>query len=290
MVDSATIGAGRAGRASGNAAARFLIPLVEILLLGLLAFILARLIWLIAFGASAGDFQLETQRTAGQDGGARYEADLNLLRETRLFADRRVVEDVAEAVELAPETQLNLVLRGVRRGEDALSGAAIIQTPDNRQQFFAVDAEIMDGVTLEEVHLDHVIIRRRGIAESLYLREESERRAAAARNASASPAESAATAGAAPDALAGLDLTDVFQVRPAVENGRLIGYRLTGSNAPVIEALGFRAGDVVTEINGNSLADSSDLAGLLEAVEEEETLFVAVLRNGMSLTIQMDLP
>lgn len=290
MVDSATRKAGRARRAGGTAAARILIPLAEIFLLGLIAFILARLIWLIAFGASAGDFQLDTQRSAAADGGVRYEADLNLLRDTRLFADRRAVEDVAEAVELAPETQLNLVLRGVRRGEDAQSGAAIIQTPDNRQQFFAVDAEIMDGVTLEEVHVDHVIIRRRGIAESLYLREESERRAAAARSAAARPAAGETDTVGAPNALEGLDLSDVFQVRPAVMNGRLIGYRLTGSNAPVIEALGFRAGDVITEINGNSLADSSDLAGLLEAVEEEETLYVAVSRNGMSLTIQMDLP
>lgn len=290
MAESAGMSVKQWARSGRSAVPRLLIPVTEILLIAAIAFVVARLVWLIAFGASAGDFQIETSRGGERGSAARYEADLNRLRDVRIFADRRTRPDIAEVVEQAPETQLSLVLRGVRRGASEDSGAAIIQTPDNRQQFFAVGASIMDGVTLEAVHVDHVIIRRRGIAESLYLREDGQRRAAEATRNSTTANPSVATPDTTGNALQGLDLTDIFQVRPAVHNGRLIGYRLTGQNAPVIEALGFRTGDVITAINDQSLADTSDLAGLFESVEDEDTLFIAVSRNGMALTIQVDLP
>ena len=270
---------------------RVAVVIAEIALVAAVAFALARILWLIAFGASAGNFEAASASgRTGNDAEGSYIADLNALANAALFADRRAEPEVAAAVQRAPETQLNLVLRGIRGGADPQSGAAIIQTPDNRQQFFAVGAPIMDGVTLEEVHVDYVIISRRGIAESLYLRERDAPQASSAAAPQPATRQPAANTSSR-DSLPGFELAEIFQVRPAVQNGRLIGYRLTGDNAVILEAVGLRPGDIVTGINGRSLADVSDLNGLFEEIEEEEnSVSLAVQRNGLSLNLQVDLP
>lgn len=289
MAQSATLSGGSRSR---SALTRAAVVTVEIALIAAIAFALARLIWLVAFGASAGNFEAASANSRNSnEAGSGYIADLNALANAQLFADRRSEPEVVAVAQQAPETQLNLVLRGIRGGADPQSGAAIIQTPDNRQQFFSVGATVMDGVTLEEVHVDHVIISRRGIAESLYLRERDERQTGTAPTAAPSPAARSAVNATGADRLPGFELAEIFQVRPAVQNGRMIGYRLTGDNAVILEAVGLRPGDIVTAVNGRSLADVSDLNGLFEQIEEEENaVSLSVQRNGLSLNIQVELP
>ena len=86
----------RTNRAGGRGdlprSVRLGVGLAELALLAGLTFILARLIWLIAFGASAADFQQDAGGNRLAVRGPAYVADLSRLRETDLFADRRVGE------------------------------------------------------------------------------------------------------------------------------------------------------------------------------------------------------
>lgn len=258
----------------GLSATRLIPTITELALICLIAWIVARFIWLIAFGASALDFRTDADPSRATTASAAFSADIGRLRDVRLFADRRARPQAAATPAALPETQLNLLLRGIRLGATPQSGGAIIQTPDNRQGFFAAGATIIDGVSLAEVQIDHVIINRRGIRESLYLREQV--------SAAAPPAAAASASG---QALAGL-----FQVEVVLDGSRLSGYRLTGGNDALLGTLGLRIGDVVVSVDGSALSDVDDLNEFFEDLEGRDTLAFSILRGGRPLTLQVDLP
>lgn len=287
MEQSQVFSGGRNGRSDAPAWMRRAVWAAEMLVIAGLAFAIARLIWLLAFGASAADFQVDARSAGADRGGIAYEADINLLREARLFADRRTVEAVVETVEDAPETRLNLTLRGVRAGDQPETGSAFIQTPDNRQHSFAVGAEIIDGVTLESVYADRVIINRRGINESLYLRDPDSRpvRTTASNPATAAAPSRADLARRTPSAASSL-----FQVEPVLRNNQLIGYRFGSGARPLLESLGLSANDIITAIDGQALADVDDVQDFFEDIRSRDTLSISVLRNGNPMTLQVDLP
>jgi general secretion pathway protein C len=262
---------------------RFGLAAVEVLLLAALAHVCARLIWLVAFGASATDVQLDAAGAAAAPRPA-YIADLTRLREADPFADRRAVPAEAAPVAAAvQETRLDLVLRGIRRGASPDSGGAIVQTPDNRQRFFRVGETLLDGVTLEAVYVDHILIRRRGVTESLHLRDEEGRAGRAVPGGSAVPVPAASPAGT--QTLAGL-----FRAEPVHEGHALTGYRIAGGNAAMLSAMGLRDGDVITAIDGRPAADLSDLPALFRTLRERGAFTLTVNRGGLPLTVQVDLP
>ena len=267
--------------------ARLFIAVTELGLLAALTFIPARLIWLVAFGASAGAFvHSDPSRTTGSTRPA-YMADLTRLHAADLFADRRAVA-AAEPIQAAvQETQLNLTLRGIRRGATPDAGGAIIQTPDNRQRFFAAGAEILDGVTLREVHVDHVLIDRRGVIESLYLRDDE---GGASRASSLASRRGGGDADQAP-VRADVQMIDgLFRAEPVREAGRVTGYRITQGNAVMLDAMGVRNGDVVTAVDGRPVSDISDLAAEFMRVRGRDQFSLSVNRGGLPLTVQVDLP
>lgn len=267
--------------------ARMFIAVTELCLLTALTFILARLIWLVAFGASAGAFEhSDPSRTTGSTRPA-YMADLTRLHAADLFADRRADAAVAPVQATVQETQLNLTLRGIRRGATPDAGGAIIQTPDNRQRFFAAGAEILDGVALREVHVDHVLIDRRGVIESLYLRDEAGGDSRASSSASRSISGNASQS----PARAGVQMIDgLFRAEPVREAGRVTGYRITQGNAVMLDAMGVRNGDVVTAVDGRPVSDISDLSAEFTRLRGRDQFSLSINRGGLPLTVQVDLP
>ncbi len=270
----------RAGARGGMPrSVRLGIGLAELALLAGLTFLIARMIWLVAFGASAADFQQDSGGNRLMARGPAYVADLSRLRDTDLFADRRA-DAVAEPADRSgvQETQLNLTLRGIRRGATPDTGGAIIQTPDNRQRFFGAGRTIIDGVTLEEVHVDHVLIDRRGVIESLYLRDEEGGAAnAVSRRSVASPGQS-------------LMIDGLFRAEPVREAGSLTGYRIVDGRPAVLAALGVRDGDVLTAINDRPVSEISDLGAEFARLRGEDRVALTLNRGGLPLSVQVELP
>jgi len=296
--------ASRTRRASTSGWLGRAVFLTELLLILGLAYVAARLIWLIAFGASAAEFEVRNDERAQRSSGSAFVADISRLRDVDLFADRRdtSVPTIVQQDDI-PETQLNLVLRGIRRGETETSGGAIIQTPDNRQAFVGVGREIMDGVTLEEVHDVRVIINRRGIRESLYIREAAQAREEARRAAAeAAAAETGAETGDAPAAspairrntaglrngqrhqVAGFEFTEVL------DSGQLSGFRLTGGSEAVLGSMGLRMGDIVTGVDGRDLERIDDVAAIFNTLANRDEVRLNIVRGGLALTLEVELP
>lgn len=158
---------------------------VEAGLVLVLAWLAAQALWFVIYGAEARPLDIDPG--LGARPGAAAERDLSALQAFTVFASRGAVAAAPSGE--APETRLNLVLRGVRTGPSPADGSAVIESPGQGQRALAAGAEIADGVRLVEIYADRVIINRRGARETIYLREQGRRAAAAPRPAPAARSE-----------------------------------------------------------------------------------------------------
>ena len=82
---------------------------------------------------------------------------------------------------------------------------------------------------------------------------------------------------------------DVMRVAPHVQEGQVVGFRLTpGRDRAAFEALGLQSGDVVTDINGTVLDDPSQGLQVVQALGESTTANVTVLRDGVPQVLVID--
>ncbi len=78
------------------------------------------------------------------------------------------VEPGAEAAN-APETPLNLTLRGVFSSDDQEAAYAIIAGPDGEEMSYGLEDELPGGAVLKAVFPDRVTLSRNGRSETLSL-------------------------------------------------------------------------------------------------------------------------
>ena len=251
---------------------RAVVTAVELLALAALAFLLAKALWFIAYGAYAEPFDF-----AEPD-------DRPAIRDTRLHATPQSFEglfsgragpEVLADIDALPETRLQLRLFGVRTGADPETGTAIVEAGANGQRTYAVGQEITGEAVLAAVYADRIVIRRGGVREVLFLREEAERTAL-------TPPSSGAVV--YPDTL----ITDL-SLQPYFESGNLIGFRVNAADtAPALSALGLERGDIILEINGRPLPQDAEAAArLFPQLRQTTSLQLTVRREGERVTLDV---
>lgn len=183
-------------------------------------------------------------------------------------------------------TSLALTVYGIRLNEGSGLGAAIVATPDGVQNSYAVGDEIMPGVVLKAVAFDHIVIDRGGAEEQLFLDQSTPAPEAAPAGPPTSGAgwQSAAPPPAAPGAATTADaLKRDVGFAPRMENGRITGL-VVQSRGPVFATAGFRAGDVVTALNGQPVGD---LAGLQNQIAPGARLSLTVERGASTASVNL---
>jgi general secretion pathway protein C len=214
----------------------------------------------------------------------------------------------------ARESSLNLTLTGIVASTEAGMGYAIIEYK-KKQQVYAVDDDLPVGrrVKLAKVMADRVVIDNGGTYELLKLFDKSTMQAASPAPSRAVPAPQAAR----PQPAAGVnrrrDTTDttaarsyrqrlyedpqslaqMVQVSAVRENDLLSGYRVEpGQDKQQFERLGFKAGDVVTGVNGIALDDPAKAMQLYQVMRTAREAVFTVRRQGqeMELTVALDDP
>lgn len=73
----------------------------------------------------------------------------------------------------APETRLNLTLRGLFATEDPERARAIIAAPNGEERSYRVEDELPGGAELSAIYADRIILQRNGRYETLRLPRES---------------------------------------------------------------------------------------------------------------------
>jgi general secretion pathway protein C len=192
---------------------------------------------------------------------------------------------VAVAAGPGAVTSLALTLFGVRVNAATGGGSAIIAGADGLQQVYLTGSEVQPGVTLSEIHFDHVALTRNGGTELLYL-DQSKPAPAAATVLAASPAGPVGVSpGAAPLSVAGL--REGLAIQPqAGDNGRVNGLQVSPEgDGSAFRAAGFQPGDVIVGVAGRPVGNAGDGVALLNSLKPGGSVAVTVQRGGKQLPL-----
>lgn len=217
---------------------------------------------------------------------AGYRVNIKEIVAAHLFGVAAVDRRGLDAEDPAPSTA-PLVLAGTVATDDPNHGLAIISGEDAHSKVYAVGQSV-GGALLHAVYLDHVLLSRDGILESLSLRK---LMAAAKSPPRALPRPQAAPAAAAAEDTQASDAprapSERLRLTPTTANGAP-GYRVMGAvgDRP-LEATGLRSGDVMTAINGAPLLDLDSAQRSLDQLEAGRAT-VTVMRRGRPTNINVD--
>lgn len=191
-----------------------------------------------------------------------------------------------------PESTLDLFLKGIVATNDDQLGYAIIRSPDDQEFHFRAGDSVYGLATLEEIYIDHVIIRHNGLHEVLRLPIEFMARDHFQDEASKREAHRIVT-----DfrekllARDGMALIRMFGFEETYRNGGFIGFtvKIAGEDgARMLEVLGVEEGDVVTAVNGKRFAESLEAIESLTALKDATEVDVEIDRQGVPQFFHFD--
>jgi general secretion pathway protein C len=205
--------------------------------------------------------------------------------------------DVAKA----PETRLNLKLRGVFSSDDKELARAIIADAKGHDDSYAIGDQVPGGAVLNDIFPDKVILERNGQLETLKLPEESQEGVVTAQSLRSRPPipSRAPVRGSAPintttsstqeilrhyqNALVNdpQSLMGLVRVQPYSKNGKLEGYRIRpGKDRRLLSKFGLRSGDVVKSVNGVPLDNPIKALEIMKQLSTASSVTLEVERNG----------
>lgn len=256
--------------------------ILELSLLIGLAYVCSQLFWqIVSPSAPAGhNGGFSQAQQTGLGANSQQVTDRSLLWTMNPFVeqDRSASPALGTASIIdAPETSLNLVLRGVRATPDG-RGVAFILLPDNTQVRAEVGTEILDDVRVEHVFGDRITLRTRGELETLFWRksEDGQSGLLALRAAGDTQPQQAQAGAPRPQRAASradarqlssfADLLRGVSLSAVEENGERTGYAVgVRGSAKTLRLAGFEPGDIIREVEGVPVSDlmPEDLEELL---------------------------
>jgi len=300
---------------------------LRLVLLGLLAvwavLALARLLWALVPAtepAVAQPPRVINPLSESRDRATAAPVDLERMVAWHLFGKPGAAAPVAAAPQAAAtaasnrragieqgarETRLQLKLVGIVASTEDGLGYAIIEN-NNQQAVYAVEDKLPapGKVVLAKVMPRQVVLDNGGTYELLVLYEDSTigvPGAAPAAAPAAAEREQIDLRGN-PEATSLAEtfrqrlfqnpqsLADVVSVSAAREGSALLGYKVSpGRNPEQFEQLGFKAGDLVTSVNGISLDNPANTMVLYNTMRTAGEVVFELQRDGQPLTLSVNL-
>ncbi len=289
----------------GPGALRRLPVAVNIVLVVLLASVAANLTWRVLTPPARPADGVPAAATAARAPAAQA-ADAQRLAGVHLFGT--ALQGPAPTAPIdAPETHLNLSLRGVFASRDPQEALAIISDPGGKEKPYRVGEALPGGATLHEIYADRVILSRGGRLEALRLQRERLPQGQGAQPA-AVPSASAGEAppeppepATRPDAAQRLRalrqeyaqdpkaLWNQVRITPVMGDNGIKGYTLKHQDAGLMRAIGLRDDDVIVAVNGMPLSDPSVMYQVMNNLTTANQLSLTVERNGSPQTLNIDM-
>jgi len=230
--------------------------------------------------------------------------DYNRIAALHLFGQAKVQAGPAPVD--APDTRLNLTLRGILFNPTASFARAIIAAPGREDQQFRVGDQVPGGATINQILPDRVMLLHNGRHETLRLPEER----LSLNGSGATGMPSSARRAPAPDMSnlpSGNDnllsnfrqqivespqsAAQYIQAEPvSASGGGITGFRVNpGSDASMFQVAGLQPGDIVTQVNGVRLDSVDKGFDAMEQLASSDQVTLKVLRNGQEITLHLQL-
>ena len=282
------------------AAANRLLPRwVALVLVIAIAWQLARIIWMLMPGSSAGD-QIVPPPTQAANPAASSQGRPNVeaIAAAHIFGEANAEDEPPppqiENHENLAETRLSLSLKGTIAAADQDASIAIIADAANEEKIYGVRDSVAPGTTLHAIYTDRVVLNRSGTLEVLKLPKEFPQGTPAVRRTATSVTRASAPS-ANPNSLQNVitqnvtRLADVIRPTPYYVSGQMQGYRVyPGRDRRQFAALGLRPGDLIKDIDGQALTNPQQATQIFQNLGSAEQVSVTVDRNGQSETLVLN--
>lgn len=269
-------------------ASRVLPPWVVLLLVVAIGWQLARVGWLLVPGPATPELPPVAAQPRTAQPAAGTTINVERVINAHLFGVPRADDEAVALVEQedAPDTQLNLELRGTIAATEEERALAIIAQRGGAEKVYFVGDAVPGGATLHAVQLDRVLLRRAGRLEALRLPRSEDSpapRRAAAPAPSRTPSLSPRAATTIQEVVSQnpASLTEIIRPQPVFKDGRQQGYRVyPGRQRQQFAELGLRPGDLVTQINGMALDDPARGMEIFRGLADATSVTLTIDRNG----------
>ncbi len=207
----------------------------------------------------------------------------------------------------APETNLNLTLRGTLTDSDDQRASAIVANSADQQEVYHIGDRLPGGARLQAIEQGRIVISRSGQLESLSLPKKSTMMAAMTqrpRSGASNPTGIPSLKN--PGNLPSINMASVRNqimadplkfaknVTPMAvtdrKTGKMKGIRLSaGRNSDILKKLGIRRTDIITQVNGLPLNDPGKTSAVLGQLQNAQQLSVTIERDGQPVSLTIDL-
>ncbi|TDJ39438.1 MAG: type II secretion system protein GspC [Gammaproteobacteria bacterium] len=260
---------------------------VSLVIVVLIGWQLAKIIWSFVPGTDVGTpviVPLGQNTAVAMNDSAHVQSIANV----HIFGEADAADEpilVAAETDNLPDTDLqNLTLKGTYTAESADMSIAIIADGNNKEDIFSIGETVASGATLHAVHVDRVVLNERGELTNLAMPREyakttprtSARRTPTVRTQSIQSVVAKNVS----------RLADIIRPTPYFQNGQQQGYRVyPGRDRKKFAALGLRPGDLIKQIDGQSLTDPTQAMQIFQSLGTANQVSVTVERNGIQQTL-----
>ena len=283
-TDFASLDAAR----TAAAASRLLPPWVALLLVIVIGWQLANIIWMLIPGPAAGDAVVVPAGQVSAGGADPVTADVQAIAAAHLFGEASADSTAPVVPEVSDEdledTRLsNLQLKGTIASPESAMSAAIITDGNNDEKVYLIGDPIASGAKLHAVYTDRVVLNENGRLTNLRLPEEFRENPTAQVSRTTTQRRTAPATRSIQSVVSQnvARLADVIRPTPYFVNGQQQGYRVyPGRDRRQFAALGLRPGDLIKDIDGQSLTDPTQAMEIFQSLGTADQVSVTVERNG----------
>lgn len=253
------------------------------------------------------------------DRGRKYKSQINQISQWHLFGEVQKQAPLATSkVTEAPDTRLNLKLRGVVASSDPKAARAIIADGKGVENSYAVGKTLPGNAVLREIYADRVILEYRGRLETLRLPKEEivigfgpangntqvkgrsvqQRFSKNISTVGSNTVRSSQTSALLRQYREALindpqSIMNLVSAAPVAEvgTGKLKGYRIgPGKDKTLLRKFGLEKGDVITAVNGVALDNPIKALEIMRDLSNASSVSLDIERRGIrqSLSFQVD--
>jgi general secretion pathway protein C len=278
------------------AAANRLLPAwLSLLLVVVIAWQLARIIWMLIPAPAAGDPvpAPATQQVSTSQGDS--SADVQSIVAAHIFgiadADPEVSAQpiVDDTSNLADTRLTNLKLKGTIAASQDGVAIAIISDGNNEEKVYVIGDSVTSAASLHAVYTDRVVLNESGNLTNLKLPKDFPQGTTSVARRNTTTQTRATTATQSIQSVVAQNvskLADVIRPTPYFVNGQQQGYRVyPGRDRQQFAALGLRPGDLIKDIDGQALNDPTQAMQIFQSLDSADQVSVTVERNGQPQVI-----
>ena len=260
---------------------------INLLLIILIARPLAGLTWKL-ITPPVGEDQALTDTVA--TGLPASNAGQNLLPasgEYHIFGRAEKTVTTVPDTTIAPETTMNLELKGVIASNPLQKALAVISTKGrNDEDVYGVGERLPGNAVIKEIYPDRVILLRAGSLETLPLKEDEAAIKRTLGKAADGQADWRLGRSYLRERMADIpELTKEIGVEFHTRDNEIRGYRLVSAGgSKLLNDFGMQSGDVISSVNGISLINVENGLKAFREIERQSEIVVEFERNGKKMT------